>query len=69
MIPRSFGWESSSRVLSSLFYFSDNSLPIVQLPVKEGEMYLWGKTKKAFKYIYSNYFKEADWIIKAEVDT
>ena len=47
----------------------DPSLPAVGLHVPEGRDNLWGKTKRAFQYVYENHFHEADWFMKADDDT
>lgn len=53
----------------STYLISDEKLPSIALPVKEGHNHLWGKTKAAFEYIYEHYRDEADWFMKADDDT
>lgn len=55
-------------ILIGLFVV-DPSLPSVALPVGEGRKFLWGKTKRAFEYVYKHYFDKADWFLKADDDT
>lgn len=49
-----------------LFFSSANNteIPTIGLDVKEGREHLFGKTAKAFDYIYENYFPLADWFMK-----
>ena len=54
-------------IISSLFL--DKDLPSIALPVGEGRNNLWGKTKEAFKYVYSRYNGSYDWVLKADDDT
>ena len=47
----------------------DEDLPAVALNVTEDWEVIWGKTKKAFSYVYRNHYEEADWFLKADDDT
>jgi glycoprotein-N-acetylgalactosamine 3-beta-galactosyltransferase len=44
-------------------------MDIIKLPVEEGRVNLWGKTKAAFKYAFENHYEDADWFLKADDDT
>lgn len=48
---------------------ADSHLDTIALPVQEGRKYLWSKTKEAYKYIYENHMRDADWFLKADDDT
>ncbi|ESO96735.1 hypothetical protein LOTGIDRAFT_143711 [Lottia gigantea] len=55
-----------------LLFFSsvDNkTFPSIGLGVPEGREHLTGKTMRAFRHIYENYYDKADWFMKADDDT
>ncbi|XP_071102786.1 glycoprotein-N-acetylgalactosamine 3-beta-galactosyltransferase 1-like [Haliotis cracherodii] len=54
-----------------LFYSSttDESFPTIGLGTPEGRQHLTAKTMQAFRHLYTNYLKEADWFLKADDDT
>jgi 5,10-methylenetetrahydrofolate reductase len=42
---------------------------IVSLPVEEHYDALWDKVRKGFEYVYTQYFYDYDWFLKADDDT
>ena len=47
----------------------DRIFPAVSIGNHEGREQLTTKVTEAFKYIYDNHFKDADWFLKADDDT
>lgn len=62
-------WGQRCNILLFMSSAEDSNLPTIQLAVKEGRDNLWGKTRKAFEYVYKNYLDKADWFLKADDDT
>lgn len=62
-------WGQRCNILVFMSSAADPVLPAVVLDVPEGHDNLWAKTKAAFRYVYENHFKDADWFLKADDDT
>lgn len=62
-------WGRFCDILLFMSSQSEDTLPVIGLPVFEGYTNLWGKTKAAFYYVYKHYFDKADWFLKADDDT
>ncbi|GLG95763.1 Glycoprotein-N-acetylgalactosamine 3-beta-galactosyltransferase 1 [Gryllus bimaculatus] len=62
-------WGKRCNILLFMSSETDNDLPALKLPVKEGRENLWGKTKAAFEHVYKHYLDKADWFMKADDDT
>lgn len=62
-------WGRRCNVLLFMSSREDPDLPTIALPVHESRSQLWGKTKAAFLEVYTNYFNESDWFLKADDDT
>lgn len=49
---------------------NNSTLPAITLKnVEQGDNYLWGQTKAAFKYSWQQFGREYDWFLKADDDT
>ena len=63
-------WGSHCDKLLFMSTQEDSHLGAVKLlGAEEGRQGLWGKTKRAFKYVYENHFDEYEWFLKADDDT
>ena len=57
---------------TKLIFFSSTTndiFPTIGLNVTEGREHLTAKTMRGFRYVYDNFFGEADWFMKADDDT
>lgn len=58
---------------NKVMFFStlnNSELPSIKLGnIQDGEEYLWGRTKAAFKYAYEQFGREFDWFLKVDDDT
>ncbi len=45
---------------------SDENITAVTFNLTEDRNHLWGKTKRAFQYIYKNHLNEFDWFLKGK---
>lgn len=62
-------WGKRCNILLFMSSESEPTLPAIDLGVPEGRSFLWGKTRKAFQYVYDHYLDSADWFLKADDDT
>lgn len=47
----------------------DLELETIALPVTEGRLTLWDKTRLSFQYVYNYHFNDAEWFLKADDDS
>lgn len=67
-VKRTWGKRCNKLVFVSTHY--DKSLDSIALNVSsDAPSMTWGKTKRAFQYIYQHYRNDADWFLKADDDT
>ncbi|XP_055316508.1 glycoprotein-N-acetylgalactosamine 3-beta-galactosyltransferase 1-like [Sitodiplosis mosellana] len=67
-VKRTWGQRCNKLIFMSTRY--DKSLDSVALNVSgDNPAVTWGKTKRAFQYVYQHYRNEADWFLKADDDT
>ncbi|KAK3108735.1 hypothetical protein FSP39_014498 [Pinctada imbricata] len=59
------------RCTKLLFFSSETniSFPTIGLNTSEGREHLTAKTMQGFRYVYDQYYDEADWFMKADDDT
>ncbi|XP_031636931.1 glycoprotein-N-acetylgalactosamine 3-beta-galactosyltransferase 1-like [Contarinia nasturtii] len=67
-VKRTWGKRCNKLVFMSTRH--DNSIDSVALNVSSDTPSMtWGKTKRAFQYVYQHYRNDADWFLKADDDT
>lgn len=67
-VKRTWGKRCNKLIFMSTQY--DKSLDTIKLNVSNDKPNMtWGKTKRAFQYIYEKYRNDADWFLKADDDT
>ncbi|XP_066959955.1 glycoprotein-N-acetylgalactosamine 3-beta-galactosyltransferase 1-like isoform X4 [Macrobrachium rosenbergii] len=53
----------------SELHHKDSVLGAIDLGAGDGRDVLWGKTKRAYKYVYDHHLNEYDWFFKGDDDT
>ncbi|XP_034275077.1 glycoprotein-N-acetylgalactosamine 3-beta-galactosyltransferase 1-A-like [Pantherophis guttatus] len=62
-------WTRHCNVVVFMSSMEDKDFPTVGLGTKEGRDQLYWKTIKAFQYVHTHHFEQADWFLKADDDT
>nr|XP_002734821.1 PREDICTED: glycoprotein-N-acetylgalactosamine 3-beta-galactosyltransferase 1-like [Saccoglossus kowalevskii] len=62
-------WGRRSNKILYLSSNADSNMSIIGLGGTDGYETLWGKTKRAFSYVYNNHLNDADWFMKVDDDT
>ncbi|KAK2162785.1 hypothetical protein LSH36_91g01076 [Paralvinella palmiformis] len=64
-------WGRRCDVLLFMSDANDNTLPAIDLEVnnESRKEHLTAKTRRAFDYVYSHHYDDADWFLKADDDT
>ncbi|XP_013909934.1 PREDICTED: glycoprotein-N-acetylgalactosamine 3-beta-galactosyltransferase 1-A-like [Thamnophis sirtalis] len=62
-------WTRHCNVVLFMSSQEDKDFPAVGLGTKEGRDQLYWKTIKAFHYVHTHHFEQADWFLKADDDT
>ncbi|XP_064081538.1 glycoprotein-N-acetylgalactosamine 3-beta-galactosyltransferase 1-like [Macrobrachium nipponense] len=62
-------WGKRCNKLIFMSSSNDSVLGAIDIGAGDGRDVLWGKTKKAYKYVYDHHLNEYDWFFKGDDDT
>ncbi|CAL1538113.1 unnamed protein product [Lymnaea stagnalis] len=62
-------WTKRCHIVVFMSSVQNDSFPTIGFNTSEGRHHLTAKTFQAFKYLYENHLKDADWFLKADDDT